>query len=576
MPLFGLLVSLASWAMPAKPGKVVMTQPDGTKIETYIRGDECFHYYETLDGKVLMPSTDGTLMYAELDAAGSVVPGSVPATPAVTGVMRGARVAKAAKAADVALLRTALAAQAQKARRSANQPGSIKTKFPTTGTMRGIIILAQYQDVKFTAQSTLEKFQSMAMSDNYQGDNAPGSMREYFVTQSNGQFTPEFDVVGPVTLPHDRKWYGGPTSGNERIADMMVDAADLAMDQCGVDFSKYDANGDGYVDFLYVIYAGHGQAQGGPTESVWPQAMDLSYETWIPDYNGVYLGRIACSCELKGGSGETLDGIGTFCHEFSHILGLPDIYDVDYTSFYGMNHYDIMDRGGYNNDGCTPAGYTAMDKYTVGWLQPTVLEQSETGLQLGDLTETNKAYFLVSQQDRNEYYTLENRQPTKWDAALPGHGLLVSHVSYSQALWNQNRVNTAKAGFEHVQLVAADNKWTDNQNDPNEDGYDPTAEANDVFPGVEGKYTALNDATKPALTWRTGENNQGQGFANISVADDGTVTFDYNTGTTGIRGIEDNAAAADDDAYYTLQGTRAAGTLHKGIYVHGGKKVVVK
>ena len=568
LPLFGVFLSVASWAMPAKPGKVVMTQPDGTKIEAYVRGDEWFHYYETLDEKVLLPAADGVLRYATVDASGNVVAGDVAAGHASTSARR---VASAAKAASVDALRPALMAQAERARRKATEPGAIKTKFPTTGTMRGIIILAQYQDVKFSKQSTLQKFKDMAMSDNYQGANAPGSMRDYFVTQSAGQFTPEFDVVGPVTLPHERKYYGGPESGSERISAMMEDAAELAMNECGVDFSKYDANGDEYVDFLYVIYAGHGQAQGGPVESVWPCALDLSNDVSIPDFNGVYLGRTACSCELSGGEGETLDGIGTFCHEFSHILGLPDIYDVNYTSCYGMGHYDIMDRGGYNNNGYTPCGYTAMDKYTVGWLKPTLLDASAEGLQLEDLAASNKAYFLVSEKDKNEYYTFENRQANKWDAALPGHGLLVSHVKYSSSLWNNNTVNTAKAGFEHVQLMAADNLWTDVTED------DPNAEANDVFPGLEGKFTAFTNATKPALTWRTGESADGQGLTNISLSADGVISFDYNAVSTGINGVTTNAAAAADGAYYTLQGTRVdAANLPKGIYVHGGKKVVVK
>lgn len=568
IPLLGLFVSVVSWAMPAKPGKVVMTQPDGTKIETYVRGDEWFHYYETLDGKVLLPAADGVLKYAAVDASGNVVAGDVAAgDPSVPS----RRAARAAKAADASVLRQALVAQAERARRKASEPGTIKPKFPTTGTMRGLIILAQYQDVKFTKQSTLQKFQDMAMSDNYQGENAPGSMREYFVTQSAGQFTPEFDVVGPVTLPHERKYYGGPESGSERISEMMEDASELAMNECGVDFSKYDANGDGFVDFLYVIYAGHGQAQGGPVESVWPCALDLTTDVSIPDFNGVYLGRTACSCELSGGEGETLDGIGTFCHEFSHILGLPDIYDVNYTSCYGMGHYDIMDRGGYNNNGYTPCGYTAMDKYTVGWLKPTLLDASATGLQLDDLAKSNKAFFLVSGKDRNEYYTFENRQANKWDAALPGHGLLVSHVKYSSSLWNNNIVNTAKSGFEHVQLIAADNLWTDITDD------DPDAEANDVFPGLDGKYTAFTGSTKPALTWRTGETSEGQGLTNISLSGDGIVSFDYNAVSTGVNGVTDSAAATADGAYYTLQGTRADGNnLPKGVYVHGGKKVVVK
>ena len=531
--LMGFFVFLTSQAIPAKSGKVVITQPDGTKIEVYIRGDERFHYYETMDGKILLPDSNGILRETDENLA-------------------------------------ELRAKAAKIRAKVQQPGEIKSKFPTTGTVRGLIVLAQYQDVKFSKEGTLEKFQSMAMSDNYKGENAPGSMREYFVTQSSGQFTPEFDVVGPVTLPQNRVYYGGSDSGQERIPEMMKDAATLAHEQFGVDFTKYDANNDGYVDFFYVIFAGYGQAQGGPTESVWPCAVDLTYDVSIPGFDGMYLGKTACSCELKGGTGTEIDGIGTFCHEFSHILGLPDIYDTEYTNRYGMGHYDIMDRGGYNNDGRTPAGYTAMDKYTVGWLKPTVLEETAQELKLEDLTESNKAYFIVSAKDKNEYYTLENRQPTKWDAALPGHGLVISHISYSAMNWSKNLINTSKAGFEHVQIVAADNLWDDISEE------NPNAEANDVFPGKDNLHKAFTSYTMPALTWRTGESSNGQGITNISITD-GVVTFDYNAATTGIEDIVYPTADDTNKTYYTLQGERVnAAKLSKGIYIHAGKKIVIK
>lgn len=570
LPLLGLFMSMTTWAMPAKPGIVTMTQPDGTKIQVYIHGDEHFHYYETLDGKVLLPAADGTLKYAELDANGKVVAGKVSASNAAKRSAKETNAANKANASATAM-RQALVAQAEQAMEKATQPGSIKVKFPTKGTVRGLIVLAEYQDIKFSKQGTLERFQQMAMADDYQGENAPGSMRDYFITQSGGQFTPEFDVVGPVTLPNKRVYYGGSDTGSERITDMMKDAATLAHDQLGVNFSKYDANNDGYVDFFYVIFAGHGQAQGGPEECVWPAAIDLSDDVSIPEMDGMFLGRSACSCELSGGSGETLDGIGTFCHEFSHILGLPDVYDVNYAGFYGMNHYDIMDRGGYNNDGKTPCGYTAMDKYTVGWLTPTVLDKTQKDLKLEDLATSNQTYFIVSPTDKNEYYTLENRQANKWDAGLPGHGLLISHIKYSQILWNTNRVNTPKSGFEHIQLIPADNRWDD------KDETNPLAEANDVFPGVDGLYTEFTATTKPALTWRTGDSSEGQGITNIRLQD-GVVTFDYNNVSTGIEAITKSNAASSATPYYTLEGVKMhnSNNLPKGIYIHGNKKVIVK
>lgn len=551
-------MSLTTWAIPAKPGKVIFTQPDGSKIEVFIRGDERFHYYETTDGKILLPGKDGQLKFAVLNAAGKVVAGEVNAS---NPDCRSGMQKVAASKSDNAVLKAALLKQAEEARVSA-VPGDIRRNFPTTGTVRGLIVLAQYQDVKFSKNGTFDTFQKLANQDGYKGDIAPGSMRDYFIAQSNGQFTPEFDVVGPVTLPHNREYYGGSSLGRERIAEMMADAATLADEQFGVDFTKYDSNKDDYVDFFYVIFAGYGQAQGGPEECVWPCAMDLSNDVSIPEYDGIFLGKTACSCELKGNTGETIDGIGTFCHEFSHILGLPDIYDVNYTSCYGMGHYDIMDRGGYNNDGRTPAGYTAMDKYTVGWLKPEVLTDP-SHCTLGDLQETNKAYFLVSPTDKNEYYTFENRQNNPWDAGLPGHGLVISHIKYSQVHWNTNVVNTAKAGFEHVKIVAADNLWEDDN------------EAGDVFPGEQNQYTSFTSSTQPALFWHTGDPVEGLGIVNIQQGSDGVITFDYVDNTTGISAVKVDGKTSND--YYTLEGVKMpAGNLPKGIYINGHKKVVVK
>lgn len=557
LTLLGVLLSMSAWAIPAKPGKVVLTQPDGTKIEVYVRGDEKFHYYETMDGKILLPGSDGLLKYAVIDGSGNMVAGEVNAKGVQTHC---AKEKMAATKADGNAIRTALQKQIEKA--TTNNPGEIRRTFPTTGTVRGLIVLAEYQDVKFSKNGTLETFQQLANETGYQGGIAPGSMRDYFIAQSNGQFTPEFDVVGPVILPHNRAYYGGSSTGQERIADMMKDAADLAHDQCHVDFSKYDVNNDDYVDFFYVIFAGHGQAQGGPVESVWPCAMDLSNDVSIPEYDTKFIGKTACSCELHGAEGEEIDGIGTFCHEFSHILGLPDIYDVNYTSCFGMGHYDIMATGGYNNDGKTPCGYTAMDKYTVGWLNPVVL--TEPGhYTLEDLQASNNAYFLVSPSNKNEYYTFENRQANAWDAGLPNHGMLISHINYSQVLWNTNLVNTAKSGFEHVQLIAADNKWNDED------------EASDVFPGTDGLYASFTSATTPALSWRSKEALEaGEGIVNIKQDADGVISFDYVKPTTGISSIE---LQEQSSAYYTLEGQKVkADQMPKGIYIHDGKKVVVR
>ena len=366
--------------------------------------------------------------------------------------------------------------------------------------------------------------------ENYDGDIASGSVRDYFLNQSENKLKLHFDVVGPITLSQNRKYYGSAEeAGKERVDEMMAEAVKLAKEQNpDLDFSSYDLNEDGVVDFVYAIYAGYGEAQGGPEETVWPQSSTLEYKDWNL-YDGLYLGRYSCSCELRGKTGSTLDGIGTFCHEFSHILGLPDIYDPRYSGCPGLNGWDVMDIGSYNNESKTPAGYTAMDKYTLGWLKPELLDGPQS-VSLEALATSNKAYFLVSEKNPNEYFTFENRQNVGWDAALPGHGLLICHIQYDKGIWRSNTVNTD--GFEHVSLVVADKNKRESEG----------SSMKDVFPG-SSKNTSFTDDSEPAMLWNSGA-KVGKPITNIKEVD-GVITFDFMKDT----GIESFEAITDFRVY---------------------------
>lgn len=280
---------------------------------------------------------------------------------------------------------------------------------------------------------------------------------------------------------------------------------------------------------MFVVYAGYGQAQGGPEETVWPQAVDLTYESWDM-YDGLYLGQAACSCELRGNEGEDMDGIGTFCHEFSHILGLPDIYDAAYSGMAGMVTWDVMCKGLYNDDSKTPAGYTAMDKYTVGWLEPVVLDAPAMNLTLKTFSESNEAYFIVCGADNNEYFTLENRQQTGWDKALGGHGLIISQIHYDKSLWNSNRVNTTSVGYEHVALVAADGHASEG------------TEAGDPFPGETGN-TQYTDTSMPGARWHSTAAAVDCPITNIR-ENDGVITFDFKAEAAGLASVDGAGAAS--------------------------------
>ena len=532
--LFNLLITFmciaTMEAAPALPVKHQLTQPDGTTLTVYLRGDEFMHYYETVDGLMLQKSLNGFYCYAELSKEGKVIASPLIAhdetlrSPDEITYIRGIRQES---------LRNVLIEKMnldKSIRQKAVSPGTIKQDFPTVGEVHGLVVLVQYQDIKLSEAATVEAYDRVMNEENYDGDIASGSVRDYFLNQSENKLKLHFDVVGPITLSQNRKYYGSAEeAGKERVDEMMAEAVKLAKEQNpDLDFSSYDLNEDGVVDFVYAIYAGYGEAQGGPEETVWPQSSTLEYKDWNL-YDGLYLGRYSCSCELRGKTGSTLDGIGTFCHEFSHILGLPDIYDPRYSGCPGLNGWDVMDIGSYNNESKTPAGYTAMDKYTLGWLKPKLLDGPQS-VSLEALATSNKAYFLVSEKNPNEYFTFENRQNVGWDAALPGHGLLICHIQYDKGIWRSNTVNTD--GFEHVSLVVADKNKRESEG----------SSMKDVFPG-SSKNTSFTDDSEPAMLWNSGA-KVGKPITNIKEVD-GVITFDFMKDT----GIESFEAITDFRVY---------------------------
>ncbi len=507
-------------AAPALPVKHRIRQPDGTIVTVYLRGDEHMHFYETTDGLMLEKDANGFYRYAEMSAQGTVTPGIFIANDREFRSTEENLYIKGIKQEALRQVKMQERSAKLQVRKEAVAPGEIRNEFPTTGEVRGLVILAEYQDIKFTPAATHEAFDKVMNEENYTGPIASGSVRDYFLDQSEGKLKLTFDVVGPVTLSHDRAYYGSAQgTGSEKVPEMVEEAVILAREKNPeLDFAKYNCNDDLEVDFFYVIYAGHGEAQGGGEETVWPQSNTLEYVSWAT-YDGLYLGRYSCSCELSGDGGTTLDGIGTFCHEFSHILGLPDIYDPKYSGCNGMGEWDVMDTGSYNDNSKTPAGYTAMDKYTLGWLTPEILDKSQQ-VELEALATSNKAYFLVSEANPNEYFTLENRQNVGWDAALPGHGLLITHVEYDPRIWKVNQVNTG--GYEHVALVAADGDAVENG-------------PGDVFPGLF-EVTSFTDTSDPAMKWNNGQ-PVGKPITDIKETD-GIISFYFTNSETNIDRIE--------------------------------------
>ena len=447
-------------AVPAKKVKKQLLRADGTSVEVTLCGDEHFSFYKD----------DAGLPYL-LNGAGRLQ----PTTEAwVAETWEGIR--------DARLKRAGINYAPSKSPRKVGEPHT------TIGKVRGLVILMQFPDVPFVTENPKALFNRFFNEKNFSEAGMNHSVTDYFSMQSYGKLEIDFDVVGPFTTKHEMAYYGAKSGNANDVnpAGMVAEGVDAASAE--VDFTPYDWDEDGEVDQIFVIYAGYNQAQGADENTIWPHEWTLDGAGLAKNYNNKLIRTYGCSSELKGdGVHNTgiLDGIGTACHEFSHCLGLPDMYDTKGSNF-GMNTWDVMDYGSYNGNSCVPSGYTAYERMFSGWLTPTELNTMTTITDMKPLATHPEAYILYNEGNKNEYYLLENRQPVDFDKGLYGHGLLVVHVDYSQGVWRSNSVNT-DASRQRMTIIPADNKKT----------MDARGLAGDPWPGYTGN-TALSNFTTPA------------------------------------------------------------------------------
>ena len=463
--MISMLLAVSNlFAVPAKPVKKRAKTVSGSSIEVTLCGDEYFSFYKDDLGVPYILQPDGLLEAKSFDE--------------VCEIWTSRR-------------NSQLDAEVSSAsRRGSYVKRRVGTPSVTTGNHRGLVILIEFDDVKFVTPNTQSTFNRFFNEINYRENGMAGSVKDYFLAQSYNQLNIDFDVVGPYTTTYKMAYYGAETENSHDVRPVeMIDEA-ITKASKDVDFSNYDWDGDGEVDQVFVVYAGYNQAQGANANTIWPHESSLKGHGIYKTYNGVDIDIYGCSSELQGdGVHDTgiMDGIGTACHEFSHCLGLPDMYDTKGNN-YAMSYWDIMSSGSYNDDSRTPAGYTAYERMFSGWLTPIELKEKTTITDMKPLATHPEAYILYNEANRNEYYLLENRQPLGFDAGLFGHGLLIVHVDYNEEAWRSNTVNALNLR-QRMTVIPADNNFIQSIN----------GIGGDAWPGISGN-TQLTNFTSPAAT----------------------------------------------------------------------------
>lgn len=564
--LLSSALAAIAMAVPAKRQIATYTHINGNTVTACLMGDEHFHYYQDVNsGQLLFMSEDGRLY---------------PPSSAELASRKQYAQTRSARAQQARSKTPGNASQFHHGQRIEFSREIDRTPFDLHGKRRALLMLVDFSDKPLSY--TAEDFRAQVNDENYTGHSNYGSVHDYFLSQSYEQFDLTFDVVGPLQVSKKASYYGSnDIYGNDKYpATMVAEACELAHAE-GINFADYDWDGDGEAEMVVCIYAGGGEAQDAGANTIWPHQWTLSEALEYGDgpgrfeIDGTYIDRYLVLNELNGnGKSAKLDGIGTFCHEYSHGLGLPDIYDTvnQYAASFGMDAWSLMDSGCYNGDGYVPCAYTAYERMYCGWLEPTELYYGCNIEGMKSITNAPEAYIIYNEKNRNEYYLLQNIQQNGWNEEAPGHGMLVMHVDYDPEIWDNNTVNNDK-NHRCCTIVPADNNT-----------YTSTSGlAGDPYPGSK-KKTVLSDTSIPAATLynRNVDNRKflGKPIENIAESfgddnNDGTISFTFNGGeVVGIANVNDDASTST--SIFDIYGRRTKGTIAPGIVITNGRARFVK
>lgn len=565
--IMAFVVVTMAVAVPAKPGVRVYTQPDGTTVSVEMFGDENFHYTKTTDGYLVVMSEDGWFEYAKVTNKGAFKSTGIKAKDAQYRTAK--EDSKLKRIGQFTPERVKKAVEnRRKQQQRVNKTRGQQRSFAAPQADRGLVILVSFNNLEMT--KTRQDFDDLLNKEGYSENDALGSARDYYREASFGKFNPHFDVYGPYVLDQRFQYYGrnsSLTGNDERVSQMIIDAVTkLAEDEeADVNFADYDSNNDGKIDNVFVYYAGWGEQAGGGSNYVWPHRSTIDTYILEPgsktEFDGKRVHDYACSCELQGTAGYKMSGIGVFVHEFSHVLGLPDLYSTDNGGTRkNFGYWDVMDVGPYNRNETAPPTYSGFERMFLGWTTPVLLSEPDNGI-LENLYDSNKCYLISSTGEHNldgknpspdEFFILENRQQTRWDVGIPGHGMLITRVRYIPANWDNNTVN-AKDDPD-IDLIEADGVIGDI--------YDMYGKEGDAFPGSENvtKFTPYPGMTitnikesKGVITFTFKEGRQA-GIYNVYLHTMGHGVVDVNSITMSAPGQPVTLPAVNADNGFTFLG----------------------
>lgn len=506
-----MMMATVVMAIPAKRGLwSVITLADGTQVRAELRGNKNFCYMQDEKGNKYVKNDSSTYRLSTSED--------------FSAKRNKARLRRAPNRACYASTSDGLGEYGKMSM------GAV----PSIGSYTIPVIMVQFSDAKFQSTTTVEKMKRYYNDEGYSEETGSvGSVRDYFKSQSHGMFVPTFDVVGIVTLDESYVTYGYDSDPYETIDDnidqLPRDAVAAAISQLGVDFSKYvipagDANHKAGVPLVCILYAGRGQAtetkSNANSKLIWPCEWDCDEDMSGTHFNSWFVGN-----ELYYSG--SLNGIGTFCHEFGHALGLPDFYCTDYSyeEDDAFSDWSIMDTGGYVEDGYAPIGYNAYEKSYMGWLKlEEIGEDGDKTLESPADAGVGSAYII--RNGSTETFILENRQPGTWyPQSSHGSGLMLSRIAYDATAWNNNYLNNTQ-NSKRAMIVTANDETLDYSSSP----------ANLYGNGV-------NNITSLTLFNRK---KKSVGIKDITKNTDGTITFTYTASSSG----GDDPAPPTDYLFY--------------------------